>query len=222
MENRFAGTSGLNLREMRILSATIVLLLAGVSCFAQQSSNSSSNEQSSQQSGDKQSSGSQQHSAKPSAADANPFPEAESRKAEEAASGTSTAAPAAKPASPGYSSSKVDLKRLDAPEGSESRISNGAGGYIHDPQLAAHDDKVGNFYLQTGDYKGAYDRFKEATLVAPEDADAVFGLAEAARGLHLNQDAINNYKLYLDVFPDGKRSKEARKALAHLGAAPKK
>lgn len=156
----------------------------------------------------------QQHQETP--AQANPFPEAESKKAQDTANGASS-----KPAQ-GVSSSHVDLDRLDAPAGSASRISNGEGGYIHDPTLAKHDDKVGGFYLQNGDYKGAYDRYLEATRVAPEDGDAVFGLAQAAQGLHRNNEAATNYSIYLDAFPSGKKAKDARKALAELGTGPKK
>jgi Flp pilus assembly protein TadD len=204
---------------MRIRYAILVLLLAGLTGFAQQSQSSqqSNSQQSSQ---DKtQTDTKQQQDTKPSPADANPFPEAISRKAAGAANAP---AAAAKPASPDYSSSHVDMKRLDEDADRESRISNGAGGYIHNPQLAAQDDKVGKFYLQSGDFKGAYSRYKEATEVAPEDGEAVFGLAESARGLHLTQEAMNNYILYLDAFPDGKRSKEARKALSSLVSEHKK
>jgi tetratricopeptide (TPR) repeat protein len=200
---------------MRVRYAIFVLLLVGLSGFAQQQSSSQQPSQDNAQPDTQK-----QQDGKPSPADANPFPEAISRKAEEAANGAST--PAVKPPVPDYSSSKVDMKRFDEPAEGGSRISNGAGGYIHNPMLAAQDDKVGKFYLQTGDFKGAYDRYKEATLVAPEDEDAVFGLAESARGLHLTQEAVANYRLYLDAFPDGKKSKEARKALATLGAAHKK
>jgi tetratricopeptide (TPR) repeat protein len=153
---------------------------------------------------------------------ANPFPEAESRKAEDAADDANPAAKSTAPDySSSYSSSRVDMKRLDESADRDSRISNGAGGYIHDPGLAAKDDKVGKFYLDNGDFKGAYDRYKEATEVAPEDGDAVFGLAESARGLRKTEEAANNYTLYLDAFPDGKKAKEARKALASL-RPPKK
>lgn len=148
-------------------------------------------------------------------AQANPFPEAQSQKAQDAANAASS-----KPAQ-GVSSSHVDLDRLNAPAGSASRISNGEGGYIHDPTLAKHDEKVGGFYLQNGDYKGAYDRFLEATRVAPEDGDAVFGLAQAAQGLHRNNEAETNYNIYLDAFPKGKKAKDARKALAELGSGPR-
>lgn len=204
---------------MRIRYAILVLLLAGLPGFAQQSQSSqqSNSQQSSQ---DKtQTDAKQQQDGKPSPADANPFPEAISRKAADAANAP---AAATKPASPDYSSSHVDMKRFDEDADRESRISNGAGGYIHDPKLAAQDDNVGKFYLQSGDFKGAYDRYKEATEVAPEDGEAVFGLAESARGLHLTQEAMNNYILYLDAFPDGKRSKEARKALASFDSKHKK
>jgi hypothetical protein len=151
---------------------------------------------------------------KPTPAEANPFPEEESSKAADAAN-----APAKGPS--GSSSSRFDLNRLNAPAGSEARISNGEGGYIHNPQLAAKDVKVGNFYLSTHDYKGAYDRFLEATRVAPEDGNAVFGLAESARGLNKTQEAITNYSVYLQAFPKGKKAKDAEKALAQL-TSPRK
>ena len=181
-----------------------VLLCSGVCAFAQQQP--AQHDQTQQQK-------SGQHKQSPS--EANPFPEEKSQKAADAANAS------AKPAS-GSSSSRMDLDRLNAPAGSEARISNGEGGYIHSPELAAKDVKVGKFYLSTHDYKGAYDRFLEATRVAPEDSEAVFGLAEAARGLHKDKEAATNYMIYLEAFPDGKNSKDARKALDKLGVAAKK
>lgn len=188
---------------MRIRHAMVVVLCAATCAFAQQQSSTQSESQKPK---------AQQHKQSPS--EANPFPEAQSQKAADTANG------AAKDSS--SSSSHVDLKRLDAPAGSEARISNGRGGYIHSPELAAKDKKVGNFYLSTHAYQGAYDRFLEATRVAPEDGEAVFGLAEAARGLHKDQEAITNYMIYLEAFPDGKYAKDAQKALDKLGVTPKK
>lgn len=156
----------------------------------------------------------QQQQATPT--QANPFPEAQSQKAQDAANTASSKS------AKGVSSSHFDLNRLNAPPGSASSISNGEGGYIHDPTLAKHDEKVGDFYLQTGDYKGAYDRFLEATRVAPEDGNAVFGLARAAQGMHRNKEAATNYSIYLDAFPKGKKAKDARKALAELSIGSKK
>lgn len=200
---------------MRMRYATFVLVVAGLVSFAQQTPPSQQSDQDKPQPASKQ-----QPSTKQSPAEANPFPEATSRKAEDAAKGATS--PSDNSASHGSSSSHVDLKRLDAPEGSDGRISNGAGGFIHDPELAAKDDKIGKFYLANGDFKGAYDRYKEATEVAPEDANAVFGLAESARGMHRTEEAVNNYKIYLDAVPDGKKSKDARRALAALAHAPTK
>lgn len=153
-----------------------------------------------------------QHKQSPS--EANPFPEEESSKAADAANGPTKDS--------GSSSSHFDLNRLNVPAGSEARISNGEGGYIHSPQLAAKDVKVGNFYLSTHDYKGAYDRFLEATRVAPEDGNAVFGLAESARGLNKTEEAITNYNVYLQAFPKGKKAKDAERALAELTSPRKK
>ncbi len=199
---------------MRSGHAILIVLLAGAAGVAQQSSSQPPAQPSSQ--GQSQSKGNPQPK-KLSPSEANPFPEAQSQKAQDAVNGTTS-----KMDHPDYSSSHVDLKRFAPDADRESRISNGAGGYIHDPQLAAKDVKVGNFYLQTGAYKGAYDRFKEATLVAPENADAVFGLAESARGLGMTKVAVTNYTVYLDAFPDGKRAKQARKALAELNAGSRK
>jgi hypothetical protein len=47
-------------------------------------------------------------------------------------------------------------------------------------------------------------------------------LAEAARGLKLSAEAADNYRIYLDAFPDGPKAKAARKALAEPGPGPKK
>ncbi|MBB6143896.1 tetratricopeptide (TPR) repeat protein [Silvibacterium bohemicum] len=174
---------------------------------------------------------------KPSTAEENPFPEDISRKAAEGGDPSAPNAPSApspsspsspgdkppassdKPAAPGddASSSRSKFQGLgDVADG--DRTSDGAGGYVLNPKLAADDVKIGGFYLDRRDYKGAYVRYKEATLVNPESADAVFGLAEAARGLDHKDEAIQNYRIYLDAFPDAKKAKEARKALASLGA----
>lgn len=208
-------------REMRIRYSILAILCAGACAFAQQQPAAQKSNQGQQKqpqsarqqqaSGQPQAESAQQ---KPSPAEANPFPEAASEK-------TADAANAAAKRSSGSSSSHVDLNRLNAPPGSAARISNGEGGYIHDPQLAAQDDKVGGFYLQTKDYKGAYDRFLEATRVAPEDGNAVFGLAEASRGLNRDEEAITNYTIYLQAFPNGKKAKDAQKALKQLSSVKK-
>ncbi|WP_446743055.1 tetratricopeptide repeat protein [Silvibacterium acidisoli] len=202
------------------MSRRVILgaLLLAVPCFAQQSQPPAQ-----QDSAQKPADTSQQPPPAPekkhTTAQDNPFPEDISKKA---AQGDSDA-PAAdapeggKPGSPDYSSSRSGLDRLKDDK-DDSRISDGAGGYIHDPKMASQDVKVGSFYLQKGDYQGAYNRFLEATKVDPDNADAVFELAEAAKGLNHKQEAIDNYQIYLSAIPDGNKAKTARKALAELAA----
>jgi tetratricopeptide (TPR) repeat protein len=159
-------------------------------------------------------------------ADQNPFPEAQSEKAQEKSEGQNAEQkggqqPAGSPDSgrspEDYSSSH--LKLLDLP--GDNDAANPAGGVNgHNPALATKDTQVGMFYLKTGDYKGAYDRFAEATKADPGNADAVFGLAESARRLNHRDEAVRNYQLYLSALPDGPRAKDSRKALKDLGVKP--
>jgi tetratricopeptide (TPR) repeat protein len=225
---------------MCIPAAILALLLLSLPGAARQSQQNSGQTQNSSQS-QNQSGKSQPPAKRPSTADDNPFPEDVSKKAAAGSSAPDAPQPdSASPApssgadksgkpgdppdhpAPGYSSSRTGLRGLDDADTPESRISDGAGGYIYNPKLAAQDIKVGGFYLDTGDYKGAYARFKEATKVDPGNADAVFGLAEAARALKLNTEAADNYRVYLDAVPNGSKAKAARKALAALGEPPKK
>lgn len=159
---------------------------------------------------------------KPSAADQNPFPEAQSEKAAQKAGQQPSQPSASGNGQPDhdYSSSQDQLKGLDLTGASDSHTTDGAGGTILSPELGRKDTKVGEFYLHTGDYKGAYNRFVEATRVDPCNAQAVFDLAEAARHLNHRDEAVRNYRLYLSALPDGPRAKDARKALKDLGAPP--
>ena len=160
-----------------------------------------------------------------STAQDNPFPEDVSKKAaEEANPAPHSDAPATAdtPKNDGNDAKDTETSsdneaarkklKLEAPEG-------GTGEY--NPKLAADDDRIGNFYMQISDYRGAYNRFKEASAVDPGDAQAVWGLAESARKLNLKQEAIENYQAYLDAVPDGAKAKQARKALSELGASAK-
>ena len=87
---------------------------------------------------------------------------------------------------------------------------------VTDQVRAKRDTQVGGFYFQTGNYRGAYLRYKDALGYDPADVDAIFGLAEAARALKLVAEAEQNYKLYLEIVPDGSKAKEAVKALRSL------
>lgn len=153
---------------------------------------------------------------KPSAAEANPFPEAKSEKAQQDQS-----------AQPGddqnYSSSQVQIKGMDvAPSaGDEDAAPIQASSPLpYDPKLAKKDAQIGDFYMESGDFKGAYDRFVEAARSDPGNAEAVWGLAESAHHLQMNNVAIKNYRLYLAALPNGPHARQIRKALKDMGLEP--
>lgn len=83
---------------------------------------------------------------------------------------------------------------------------------------AVEDKKVAAFYERDWNYRGAYQRYKDAVRYAPDDADAHFGLAEMARHLGKKDEAQREYGAYLQLKPDGHRAHEAEKAIADLVA----
>jgi tetratricopeptide (TPR) repeat protein len=101
--------------------------------------------------------------------------------------------------------------RLKKP--SESDIQTGS---LAAAGKAQDDVRIGRFYLSDGNYNGAYGRFSEASRFDPTNLDAIYGLAAAAAGLHHTDEALTNYKLYLQVAPDGNDAKSARKAIREL------
>jgi tetratricopeptide (TPR) repeat protein len=179
-------------------------------------------------------------SAKPSSADANPFPEEESKSAAKQVeqgeapplpadlAGDPAAGDVPRPAAKndtgeddGVSSSRTRLEGLDDTDPDASRKPKPITGSeaLHNPKMSSEDVAIGKMYMQSDNYRGAYIRFKEALNLNPENPDAAFGVAESARKLNQTQEAIENYKLCLDLDPDGPRAKAARKALASLSSA---
>jgi hypothetical protein len=171
---------------------------------------------------------------KPSTAADNPFPEDVSEKAAAAAKAASKDAstpnapspanqtPAEKQAQGSSSLDNTDKLGLDDPNRKQLKLESPDGAAdVYDPKRATEDVRVGKFYLQTGYFKGAYDRFKDATAFDHENVEAVFYLAEAARKLNMAKEAEQNYQLYLAVVHDGPNAKAARKALGELGSSSK-
>jgi tetratricopeptide (TPR) repeat protein len=138
----------------------------------------------------------------------NPFPESQSRDAAKAAGNDPEPGAAPKrDLPPGVSSSQAD----DV---------NGTAAYdTPDPARAKKDADVGGFYLKNGDYEGALLRYKDAMAADPTNVDVIFGLAETQRMLKRNAEAARSYQLYLDVVPNGPKSKQALKALKALGSS---
>ena len=150
----------------------------------------------------------------------NSFPEAQSEKAAHDAQQQDqpdSAAPSSD--EPSYSSSRV--KGLDMPTTDETPPANLSPSPLpFDTKRAKKDANIGDYYMESGNWKGAYDRFLEANRSDPGNAEAVFGLAESARHLHLDDEARRNYHLYLSALPNGPHAKEIHKALKQMGAEP--
>jgi len=155
-------------------------------------------------------------------AGSNTFPEAQSEKAAHAAQQNDKMSPDSAPPSseePSYSSSRV--KGLDMPTTDETPPANLPPSPLpFDPKLAKKDANIGDFYMESGNWKGAHERFLEANRSDPGNAEAVFGLAESARHLRLDDEALRNYRLYLSALPNGPHAKEIHKALKQMGAEP--
>lgn len=157
---------------------------------------------------------------KPAAADQNPFPAAQSEKAAHQAQQPDQPATSGppRPDDQNYSSSQV--KGLNMPTTEEAPPPGMATQLPYSPRLAKKDAQIGDFYLESGNYRGAYDRFLEANHSDPGNAEAVFGLAESARHLSHADEALRYYRLYLTALPNGPHAKEVRKALKEMGAEP--
>ncbi len=82
------------------------------------------------------------------------------------------------------------------------------------PQSSPKQDiSVGNFYLDTGDWKGAFSRFESALVLDPDNPDVYWGLAESERHLGQYAAARENYLKVMEYDPGSHHAKEARKAL---------
>ena len=119
---------------------------------------------------------------------------------------------------PGESSSRdsqIDFTagpRESAPENPASENVN------YDPHRAAKDLEVGNYYLKQKNYRAALERFHDALLYKPDDAEAIYGLALTQERMDLFSLAYNNYSKYLEILPDGPRAREAEEGLARMEA----
>jgi tetratricopeptide (TPR) repeat protein len=156
------------------------------------------------------------------AAKDNPFPEDVSKSAAAAAANSSdTSGDASSSSSSSGPAGDADPNADVPPDTGRRRLRKPSDKDIQSGSLAgegrAQDDvKIGRFYLGTGNYKGAYARFSDASRLDPASVDAIYGLAAAAAGLQHTDEALANYKLYLEMAPDGNDAKSARKALRAL------
>jgi tetratricopeptide (TPR) repeat protein len=165
-----------------------------------------------------------QQPANKNAAQENPFPEDVSKSAAAAAAKDSDANSSSSSSSGSSSSNAADDAdpNADVPRDTgRRRLKKPSDKDIESGSLAgagrAEDDvRVGRFYLGNGEFRGAYGRYSEAVRLDPANVDAIYGLAASAAGLHQTDEALTNYKLYLQIAPDGNDAKAARKALRAL------
>jgi len=85
-----------------------------------------------------------------------------------------------------------------------------------DPHKAAKDVEVGQYYLKLKNYRAALERFNHALTYKPNDAEAIFGLATTQEKLDLLTLSAQNYRKYLEILPNGPRSKDAEEGLKRV------
>jgi tetratricopeptide (TPR) repeat protein len=126
--------------------------------------------------------------------------------------------PKEEPQQQGESSSKDSEINLETPGRSSS---GGPPSSIqetlpYDPHKAAKDIEVGQYYLKRKNYRAALDRFNEALLYKPNDAEAIFHLAQTQEKLELYALAYQNYHSYLTIFKEGPYVKDTQEAMKRI------
>jgi len=98
-----------------------------------------------------------------------------------------------------------------APDGSDKisrRINNSAP--------AQHDVEVGQYYMKKEKYDAAIDRFKDATVLLPDYADAYRLMGEAYEKKKFLPEALAAYQKFIAVAPKHKDAEEMRNRVARL------
>jgi Tfp pilus assembly protein PilF len=85
-----------------------------------------------------------------------------------------------------------------------------------DPHKAAKDVEVGQYYLKLKNYRAALERFNHALVYKANDAEAIYGLAVTQEKLDLLSLADQNYRKYLEILPNGPKSKDAEEGLKRV------
>src|SRR5260221_7329603 len=86
-----------------------------------------------------------------------------------------------------------------------------------DPHRAAKDDEIGGYYLKQKNYRAALDRFHDALLYKPNDAEAMYGLSVTQEKLDLLDHGDQSYRKYLQILPNGPKSSDAQEAIKRIG-----
>lgn len=94
--------------------------------------------------------------------------------------------------------------------------------YVFNPIQAKKDVKVGDFYAKKGNHRAAVGRYLEATKWNPSFAEAYWKLGRSREKLEQNTLALEAYEKYVELEPEGGKSKETRKRIAELEAQQEK
>ncbi len=118
------------------------------------------------------------------------------------------------PGSEGQTSSS-NIKSLDSilPQPGETGKKGDDDIEVMPKETAAQDKSVGKFYLDNKNWRAALSRYQSALVLAPEDPDVYWGLAESQKNLGDYAAARANYTKVIEYDPGSKHAKEARKAL---------
>jgi tetratricopeptide (TPR) repeat protein len=112
----------------------------------------------------------------------------------------------------GFSSSRSGMSGLPAENDSDAVQGQSAKHKTREEKMK-EDLDTGGFYAEKRNWKASQSRYADAFALDKENADAVWGLAEAERHLQMYKEASEHYKLFLSYDPDGPHSRAARKAL---------
>lgn len=94
--------------------------------------------------------------------------------------------------------------------------------YVFNPIQAKKDVKVGDFYAKKGSHRAAVGRYLEATKWNPSFAEAYWKLARSREKLDQPAQALDAYRKFIELDPDGKQAREARKRIADIEAQREK
>lgn len=128
--------------------------------------------------------------------------------------------------SQGFSSSDTGVDNILPPPGEPTGKGKKDQEIAPMPQESPENDvSVGNYYLSLKNWRAALSRFQSALVLAPDNPDVYWGLAESER--HMGDFALarEHYLKVIEYDPGSKHSKEAKKALrdpeiANAKAAP--
>ncbi len=88
--------------------------------------------------------------------------------------------------------------------------------YVFNPLKAKRDLKIGNFYTKKKNHRAAAARYLEATRWNPQYGEAYWRLGRARDKMEQAAEALEAYRTYLQVEPEGKQAAAAKKRVAAL------